>query len=91
MKAGSTGALYLLNCRECDSFVSISEQHYGKCLCGKSGAVETSRGIDYIGGPIRIWALSWESYDGAQVGNERRVLVVCEAPWSSYEKRIEIR
>lgn len=74
----SAGALHLLNCRECDSFISVTDTRT-RCLCGKSTAVEVGQEIEYQGGPLRIWALSWEGYDRGQLHEAERLTVVCES------------
>lgn len=77
-RAQSAGALYLLNCRECDSFVSVTDSRT-RCLCGKSTAVEAGQEIEYQGGPLRLWALSWEGYDRGQLNESEKLMVVCES------------
>lgn len=72
--------IYLLNCRLCDSLVTIHDRDV-RCVCGKARAVQTATvgaPVSYTGGPLRLWQLAWEAYDGAVVGEERPLRLVHE-------------
>jgi hypothetical protein len=82
----ATRNIYLLNCRECDSFTTATDSTR-TCLCGKASLREHGRELMYDGGPLRIWALSWEAYDGAQLHEAQRIRVIFESPrWRSSGK-----
>lgn len=63
--------IVLLNCRECDDILRITEGHARTCECGKSAA-RFAAGTLLRTGPSRVIEIDIEEYDGAAPGEDRK-------------------